>query len=104
MAASYAASHGVQLTGVYLLAAYPSKRLGENTRSLIIYGSNDGVLNMVKLEKANQYLPGESATYIIEGGNHAQFGNYGMQAGDGDAAISAEEQQRRTVEWILQNK
>ena len=70
----------------------------------IIYGSEDGVLNMVKMEEANRYLPGNSEKYIIEGGNHAQFGNYGIQDGDGNAFISSEEQQHRTVDIILQNK
>ena len=36
----------------------------------------------------------------IEGGNHAQFGNYGPQEGDLPATISAEEQQAQTVEAI----
>jgi fermentation-respiration switch protein FrsA (DUF1100 family) len=30
--------------------------------------------------------------YLIAGGNHAQFGQYGAQAGDGEATISAEAQ------------
>ena len=55
---------------------------------------------MVKLEKANQYLPGDSATYIIEGGNHAQFGNYGDQSGDGTAVISREEQQQQVIQAL----
>lgn len=104
MAAGYAAAHSEQLSGVYLLAAYASKPLNENTRVTLIYGSEDGVLNRAKLEAANRYLPGHSAAYVIEGGNHAQFGNYGIQAGDGKALISAEEQQRRTVELMLQDK
>ena len=104
MAATYAAEHSSQLNGVFMLAAYPTKPLEEDTRSILIYGSEDGVLNMAKLEEANQYLPANSETYIIEGGNHAQFGNYGKQDRDGKAAISCEEQQHRTVEMILQNK
>ena len=36
----------------------------------------------------------------IEGGNHAQFGNYGPQKGDLPATISAEEQQAQAVEAI----
>lgn len=36
----------------------------------------------------------------IQGGNHAQFGNYGPQKGDAPAAISAEEQQAQTVEDV----
>jgi len=104
IAADYAAEHGEQLSGVYMLAAYATKPLDENSQAIIIYGSKDGVLNQGKLEKANRYLPDHSAVYVIEGGNHAQFGNYGRQDGDGNALISAEEQQRRTVELILQNK
>ena len=104
MAASYAAAHSAEISGVYMLAAYPSKPLDENTRALIIYGSEDGVLNMERLQQAERYLPGNSAVYVIEGGNHAQFGNYGIQEGDGDDAVSAEEQQRRTAELILRNR
>jgi len=39
--------------------------------------------------------------FVIEGGNHAQFGNYGAQKGDGKASITADEQQEKTVEIIL---
>jgi hypothetical protein len=34
----------------------------------------------------------------IEGGNHAQFGWYGTQAGDGQATISREAQQAQIVD------
>ena len=101
MAAGYAAAHGDQLSGVFLLAAYATKPLDENTRAVVIYGSEDGVLNRARMEEAVRYLPDQSETFVIEGGNHAQFGNYGIQAGDGKALISAEEQQHRTVELIL---
>ena len=37
----------------------------------------------------------------IEGGNHAQFGWYGEQAGDGEATISPAEQQDQTVAATL---
>ena len=104
MAADYAAEHNSLISGVFMLAAYPTKQLNENLRCAIIYGSEDGVLNMEKLEKADQYLPDSSVKVVIEGGNHAQFGNYEKQRGDGIATISSEEQQKRTIESILQNK
>ncbi len=104
MAASYASNHNAQLSGVFMLAAYPTKPLAENMKALIIYGSEDGVLNLSKLEETIRNLPGSGKVYVIEGGNHAQFGNYGTQAGDGHAVISSEEQQQRTVEWILMTK
>ncbi len=102
MAADYASKHGSELCGVYMLAAYPVKPLDEKTTAIIIYGSEDGILNMERMAEAKQYLPVGSRKHIINGGNHAQFGNYGKQDGDGNAVISSDEQQQRTVEYILQ--
>ena len=55
------------------------------------------------LEEGRQFLPPAAVSCMIEGGNHAQFGNYGPQSGDGEAAISAAEQQSQTEEIILHN-
>ncbi|MBQ8986413.1 MAG: alpha/beta fold hydrolase [Lachnospiraceae bacterium] len=104
MAANYAAEHAEELTGLVLLAAYPTKQLDESLSVVSIYGSEDGVLNMDNLAKGDAYLPKTSLKCVIEGGNHAQFGNYGAQDGDGEASISAEEQQRKTVEMILSQR
>lgn len=104
MAANYAADHGKQLTGVVLLAAYATKKLDDSLKVTLLYGSEDQVLNRTKLKEGEQFLPDHAAVRVIEGGNHAQFGNYGEQKGDGKALISAEEQQRLTVERILQNQ
>lgn len=41
-------------------------------------------------------------TVPIEGGNHAQFGDYGPQKGDLPAAISAQEQQAQTVTAVAE--
>jgi hypothetical protein len=38
---------------------------------------------------------------LIEGGNHSQFGYYGVQLGDNSAGISREQQQELTVEGVL---
>ena len=37
---------------------------------------------------------------MIKGGNHAQFGDYGAQDGDGVATISVEEQQELTANAV----
>ena len=104
MAADYASEHSSELCGVYMLAAYPAKPLDEKTTAIIIYGSEDGILNMEKMTDAKKYLPDGSKEYVIMGGNHSQFGNYGKQDGDGIADISSDEQQHKTVELILQIK
>ena len=103
MAASWAAEHGDYIDGVVLLAAYPTKQLDSDLTELLIYGSEDQVLNLEKFQEGEQYAPEDSRTYIISGGNHAQFGNYGVQAGDGTARISPEEQQAETVRLITQS-
>ncbi|MCI8637620.1 MAG: carboxymethylenebutenolidase, partial [Coprococcus sp.] len=102
MSASYASGHLESLNGLVLLAAYPTKSLKSDSFSVLsLYGSEDGVLNMEKVEEGKAYMPADYVEVCIEGGNHAQFGNYGEQKGDHAAGISREEQQAQTVEAIL---
>lgn len=103
MAADYAAKRADRLDGVVLLAAYPTKPLDDGLLLVSIYGSEDGVLNREALSRGEQYAPARYEQYVIEGGNHANFGNYGPQRGDGEASLSAEEQQRQTAELILRS-
>ena len=102
MAAICAAKQGAGLRGVILLAAYPTKKLDDSLWAISIYGSEDGILNMEKMAEGENDMPENHGTFIIEGGNHAQFGNYGKQQGDGTAFVSAGEQQRQTVDLIFQ--
>ena len=96
------ANHPDRFTGLVLLAAYPDGDLsGYEGAVLSIVGSNDGVLNRAKYEEARSKLPADAQEVVIEGGNHAYYGNYGEQIGDGAATISREEQQRQTVAAIV---
>jgi hypothetical protein len=78
--------------GLILLGAYSISNT--DLPALAIYGSEDHVLKTSKLVDVN--------TLKIEGGNHAFYGNYGEQKGDGKATITREEQQNQAVEAILQ--
>lgn len=100
MAAVYAAEHGEGLSGLILLAAYATKPLDGRLAVLELHGSEDGVLNRDKLEQGRQYLPSSAFSEELAGGNHAQFGDYGPQRGDGTATISREEQTRWAVDRI----
>jgi len=92
MASSYVPGNENKLAGLILLGAYPVN--DSPIPTLAIYGSEDVQLDLSKLtEVANQLE--------IQGGNHAYFGNYGEQAGDGAASISREEQQTQAVTAIL---
>ena len=98
MAALYAAREE-GLAGLVLLAAYATKPLALPV--LEIHGSEDGVLNRQKLMEGEQYLPDGALSLELPGGNHAQFGDYGPQKGDGLAAILPEEQWDLTARAIL---
>jgi len=102
MASSYSASHSNTVSGLFLLAAYPSEDLTDAKYPVVfIYGTNDKVLNREKLEESFPLVPSDYCVVEIEGGNHAQFGSYGFQDGDGNATICAEEQWQITVNTIL---
>ena len=93
MASSYAAKHqdklqGLILMGAYIYGDYPAEK------ALTIYGS----LNTPVEAKINY----TENVVRIEGGNHAQFGNYGKQKGDADAVISAAQQQKEAVEAVVE--
>lgn len=98
MASQYAAASPDAVAGVVLLAAYATEPLP--VRVLSVYGDSDTVLDRGKYEAARAYLPEAFTEVAIAGGNHARFGNYGVQKGDSAAAISATEQQRITAEAI----
>lgn len=101
MAAQFASEHSDELEGVLLLAAYAASDLsGTDLAVEIVYGSEDGVLNRGALEANAANLPSSAQTEIIEGGNHAGFGDYGPQDGDGESAIGAPEQWERTADIV----
>jgi len=92
MASSYVTGNEDKLSGLILLGAYPVNDSPIST--LCIYGSEDIMLDKTKLE-------GVANVLRIEGGNHAQFGNYGLQEGDGTATMSREEQQTIAAKAML---
>ena len=102
MSTGYASKHGGPLDGVILFGAYAYKPLDKHLTELLIFGSEDGLSTVEKVEKARVYAPETYFEKCIGGGNHAQFGNYGIQTGDGTAAISAEEQQAIAVKLIIE--
>lgn len=108
MASRYAAQHPDRFAGVFFLGAYPDHKgdLRETGLPVLsLLGSRDGIVNPQHYEQGKMYLPEESVFMSIEGGNHAQFGSYGVQEGDHPAAITPQEQWQQTAaaleQWIL---
>ena len=102
MAASFASDSDIDFDGLILLASYSTADLSDKDIEVIsIYGTEDGVLNMEKYQQYYSNLPDDTTEVVIDGGNHAQFGSYGAQDGDGTAKISASDQLEITAEKII---
>lgn len=99
-AAMYAADNPDKIAGLALLGAYSTKPLPAELPVLLMYGSEDGVMNRENYETNRENVP-NATEQVIEGGNHAGFGSYGAQEGDGTAAITPEEQWDQTAQAIL---
>ena len=103
MAASFAAKNADRVEGLILLGAHVETPLDDRLFELVIYGTEDGLTTAEDIEKGRKAAPKRYIEHAIQGGNHAQYGNYGVQPGDGTATISAEAQQAETVRVILEN-
>jgi len=105
MAARFAYQNPNTVDGLFLWAAYPASTDDLSSLPLAvtsISATRDGLATPAKIAASRPLLPGGARWVVIEGGNHAQFGSYGSQRGDGTAAISREEQQRQIVTATLE--
>lgn len=121
MAAKVVEENRDAFEALILLAAYPppTNDLSDwNKPVLSIYGSKDAISTPEEIKSFANLLPpaytmdnltdfphplaGKTVYYEISGGNHSQFGNYGLQQGDNEADISQKQQQAIVI--ILINR
>lgn len=95
MAAEYVSNNPSVFAGLFLWASYSAENTDlsgfANLEVLSIYGTEDGDVEGIRASR--ERLPTDTIWVEIEGANHAQFGWYGEQGGDGEARISRERQQ-----------
>ena len=101
MAANYLSDNAEDFCGLVLLGAYSTSDISEtDLKVLSVYGSEYGVMNRKKYDGNLKNLPNDFVEHVIDGANHAGFGMYGKQKGDGTASVTNEEQILITVEII----
>ncbi|MFO7636579.1 MAG: alpha/beta hydrolase [Clostridia bacterium] len=103
-AAIHAAENPGNLGGLVLLGAYPPESAdlsGLDLRVLSFHATNDSIVNLAQYNGTKHLLPPDTVYLIIEGGNHSQYGHYGLQSGDKDAVIPREAQLSMVVEGIV---
>ena len=99
VAAAYYAGAKEGIDGVVFWASYPADDSLRNTeiKVLSIYGTLDmGGADAFVASRAN--LPEDTEFVVIDGGNHAQFGDYGIQPGDNQATLTRLDQQGQAVD------
>jgi len=109
-----------EFDGLILMAAYPDTKddLSEwDGAVLSISAENDNLTTNADIDSSKLLLPeaivisdlegypseitiGKTVFYEINGGNHAQFGDYGIQKKDGTATITKETQHEKIIESI----
>jgi dienelactone hydrolase len=105
VASAYFAQNHPEIRGIVFWASYPAddKLKNADIKMLSIYGTQDGGLeNGAKIEQYKAFEPADTRFVVIEGGNHAQFGDYGLQPGDNPATISSQEQWQQAADATVQ--
>ncbi|MBM4240314.1 MAG: alpha/beta hydrolase [Euryarchaeota archaeon] len=102
-ASEYAVGHQDKIKGVIYLASYPSSNASNATfKALSIRGSLDGLTTSNDISQNLNKFPANTTFITIDGGNHYNFGDYGVQAGDNNSTITREKQQNKTIDYILE--
>ena len=94
-----------KLDGLVLLGSYFPSGVdisNEDLPVLSITAEFDEVINWEHYDERKDLLPADTIFQMILGGNHAQFGYYGTQRGDGQARITRAEQHVLVVLSIIE--
>ena len=82
---------GAEVDGLVLFGSYCANDLSDSgLQVLSIAGENDLLSDLATIEGAAPLLPADAQFVVIEGANHAAFGDYGPQTGDGERTITSE--------------
>lgn len=105
MAAEFVKGNPDAVEGLALLAAYPAASTDLSAwpgRAVSLVGSADGLMSREELDASLARLPAGTDVVVLEGGNHAQFGGYGPQTGDGAPAVDRAAQEAWAAETLLE--
>ncbi|KOX95520.1 alpha/beta hydrolase [Halorubrum tropicale] len=89
MACRHAAGNAGAYDALVLHAAYCDRDLSQSgLDALVVLGGADGVIDAERERASRENLPADARVVELDGVNHAGFGAYGPQPGDGPASLS----------------
>jgi len=102
MAARYIKDNSTKIDSIFFMGSYTDVDLSKTTlKALILIGTEDAILNSQSYKDNYKNMPDARSINVIQGGNHSQFGDYGLQDGDLEAKISKQDQHQIIVDEIL---
>lgn len=103
MSCEYAKSNTGKVSELWMFAAYCGSDISNTQIKVVsIHGSLDGILTPQKLAENKKNLPSSAQDIEIEGMNHAQFGDYGVQSGDNIATKDDETVRENLIQILKQ--
>lgn len=83
-------AEGAEAEGLVLLGSYCANDLSDTRLAVLsIAAENDGLTELETIAESAALLPDDARFEVIEGANHAAFGDYGPQSGDGERSITS---------------
>lgn len=83
---------GAEVEGLVLFGSYCAGDISESgLQVLSIAGENDALSTPAIIDDNAGLLPSDAQFVTIDGANHASFGDYGPQTGDGERTISSDD-------------
>lgn len=80
------------VAGLVLLASYCATDMSQLTIPVTdVAASEDGLIDSLARSEARRNLPADIVTITLENANHASFGTYGPQPGDGIATLTRDD-------------
>lgn len=102
-ASDYVTGHPSGPRALLLWASYPNQSLADRDVCVTsISGSEDGLSTPAKLDAHRDKLPSSTRYLVIKGANHAAFGDYGPQEGDGVATLPSDRAQQQITDLSAQ--
>jgi hypothetical protein len=103
VAAASVAGSSDEVDGLLLWASFPNGSIAdrEDLEVTSISGSEDGLSTPADIDATAPRLPEDTEYVEIDGANHAQFGDYGAQSGDGEATIDPQDASEQIVDASL---
>jgi predicted alpha/beta-hydrolase family hydrolase len=105
VASQFAAGNPERVQGLVLLGARPAGDTlagRDDLAAVSIYGTRDAISTPDEVLPSRSRMPPGTRFIAIDGGNHSQFGYYGLQSGDASATIPRDEQIRQSADATLQ--